>query len=69
MAVAFTMDCAGGTAGDYDAVVEKMQLGGRLSQRGLQRARRAGDGARSPTDLRLCLPRQMPVRTSRSTTR
>jgi hypothetical protein len=30
MAVAFIMDFAGGTADDYDAVLEKMQLGGRL---------------------------------------
>jgi hypothetical protein len=30
MAVAFIMDFAGGTADDYDAVLEKMDLGGRL---------------------------------------
>ena len=49
MAVAFIMDFAGGTTDDYDAVIEKMDLGGRLPAGGLFHAAGVSDGV-----LRVC---------------
>jgi hypothetical protein len=49
MAVAFIMDFAGGTTDDYDAVVEKMDLGGRLPAGALFHAAGVSDGV-----LRVC---------------
>jgi quinol monooxygenase YgiN len=49
MAVAFIMDFAGGTLDDYDAVIEKMQLGGQLPAGGLFHAAGVNDDG-----LRVC---------------
>ena len=49
MAVAFIMDFPGGTLEQYDAVVEKMDLGGRLAPGGLFHAAGATDAG-----LRVC---------------
>jgi hypothetical protein len=49
MAVAFIMDFAGGTTDDYDAVLEKMDLGGRLPAGALFHAAGVNDDG-----LRVC---------------